>query len=95
MENIYQKNNPHSYRAALAKSMGAVSCPQASIATKITVSDKDEMMKHYLRINLLDPNLTDRSTDPFPGATTSEYARKMIKFRGALTTPSVKDLVFH
>lgn len=79
----------------MTKSTGAVPCPQVSIATKITASDKDEMMKPYLRINLLDPNLTDRPTDPFPGAMMSEYGRKMINFRGALTTPSVKDLVFH
>lgn len=43
-----------------------------SIATKITVSDYDEMMKHYLKIYLLDPNLTDRSTYLLPGAMTSE-----------------------
>jgi len=95
MENLYQKNNPHSYREALAKSVGAVSCPQVSTATKITVSDKDEMMKHYLRINLLDSYLSDSSTDPFPSPTMSEYARRIIKFRGALTTPAEKNRVFH
>lgn len=78
----------------MPKTMGAVSCPQVSIATKITVSDNDVTMKWHLRINLLDPNLTERSTDPFPDAM-SHYSRKLMKFRGALTGPSVKDLVFH
>lgn len=50
-------------------------------------------MKYYLKIYLLDPNLTDRSTYLFPGAVTSEYVRKAIKLREALTT-SVKNFVF-
>lgn len=51
------------------------------------------MMKHYLKIYLLDLNLTDRSIYLLPGATASDYVRKVIKLRGALIT-SVKNFVF-
>lgn len=43
-------------------------------------------MKHFLKIYLLDPNLTDRSTYLLPAAVTSEYVRKVIKLRGDFTT---------
>lgn len=44
------------------------------------------MMKHYLKIYVLDPNLTDRSTYLLPGAMTSENVIKVIKLRGDLIT---------
>ena len=73
--------------------MGAVSCSQVSTDSKITVSDKDDIMKQYLRKNFTKSKFSCQ-IKRFSSAVMSEYARDMKKFGKALITTPVKDL-FH
>lgn len=64
-----------------------------STDTKITVSDKDDIMKQCLRIKFTESKFKCQ-IKRFSGAAMSEYAKDMKKIGKALITTPVKDLFY-